>query len=462
MQPVKENKGQLSIIPTLEELVSRKNRLYQLSKVIDWTVFEAAFLPLYSSKTGRPAKPIRRMVGLLILKHVRNLSDERVVEEWEENPYFQYFCGEVFLAHGAPCEASELVHFRHRIGEAGMELIVKESIRIQRDDLDADGGEVTVDTTVQHKNIAFPTDDKLYRKIAKKCVEIAKKEGVKLRQTYTKTLKKLHYQQRPGRTKAKIADNKKANKRVKTIAGYLVRELANKLDDVSLGKYLPEIELFCRVLEQKRGDSGKVYSLHEPHVKCIAKGKAHPKYEFGSKVSIVLGKHSGIVLGALNLDSNPFDGHSLPEVLGQVEKLTGNRPKKAIADLGYRGKKMVGPTEIVLPSDLQKAPLKERPGIRRDLKRRAAIEAGISLQKRAYRLGRNFYKGIFGDRINILLASAAANFARWMRLKAHPLSAFFRWLHALLSAAAQIFNVPNGQFELRKSCVLPTGEAMGF
>jgi transposase, IS5 family len=426
MAPHKENRAQLSLLPTLEELLSRKNPLYQLSKVVDWGRFEKAFLPLYSEKTGAPAKPIRRMVGLLVLKHVRNLSDERVVEEWVENAYFQYFCGEVLLAHGAPCEASELVHFRHRIGEAGMELILSESIRIQSGDLGQDGGEVTVDTTVQHKDITFPTDDKLYRKIASKCVGIAQKEGVKLRQTYTKTLKNLRYQQRPGRTKAKMAAVKKANRRVKTIAGYLVRELIRKLPDGVSEKHLAEIDLFLRVLEQKRSDSNKVYSLHEPHVKCIAKGKAHPKYEFGSKVSLALGKHSGIVVGALNFSDNPYDGHTLPDVLEQIEKLTGGRPQKAICDLGYRGKKQVGTTAIVLPSDIQKANQKDKPAIRRDLKRRAAIEAHISHEKRAFRLGRNFYKGIFGDQINILLAAAAANFARWMRLKANSLWAFLR------------------------------------
>lgn len=427
MKPAIVNRQQSQLFPSLEEQLSRKHRLYQLAGVIDWSRFEQAFLPLYSERMGRPGKPIRRLVGLLILNHLRNLSDERVVEEWSENVYFQYFCGEQLLAQGAPCEASELVYFRQRIGVEGMELILSESIRIQRDDLDDDGGEVVVDTTVQHKNIAYPTDDKLHRKIIENCVSIAKKEGVRLRQSFSKTLKKLRYAQRPPRTKVQKQAVKKANRRVKTIAGYLLRELLRKLPGDIFDKYSAQFGVFLQVLEQKRTDKDKIYSLHEPQVKCIAKGKAHPKYEFGSKVSLAQGKHSGIVVGAMNFEQNVYDGHTLPEVLLQVEKLTERKVKKAIADLGYKGKKYVGDTEIVLPRQHCSNP-KERTELRKSMRRRAAIEAQISLEKRAFRLGRNFYKGVFGDQINVLLAAACANFARWMHRKAQAFYFFFRRL----------------------------------
>ena len=196
--------------------------MYILANKINWEIFDEAFAKLYSEE-GRPAKPIRLMVSLLMLKHIRNISDESVVEQWSENCYYQYFSGEKVFACGAPCEASELVHFRNRIGEAGIELIFKESIRINgKDGQQPDG---VTDTTVQEKNITYPTDSKLYRKIINKCVAIADKEGIELRQSYTRTLKKLLMAGRFRNHPKNKGKARKADRKVKTIAGRLVREL---------------------------------------------------------------------------------------------------------------------------------------------------------------------------------------------------------------------------------------------
>jgi len=143
---------------------------------------------------GQPGKPIRLMVGLLMLKHIRNLSDEMIVEQWSENTYFQYFTGENSFVCGLPCEASELVHFRKRIGESGAELILKESISINGKD--AEDTNVNIDTTVQEKNITFPTDAKLHKKIIQKCKKIADREDIELRQSYSRILKQLSRDQR--------------------------------------------------------------------------------------------------------------------------------------------------------------------------------------------------------------------------------------------------------------------------
>jgi len=186
-KPVNTSQGSFYI--SFEEQLSRKHPLYILANRIHWQLFDQAFRELYCSDNGIPAKPIRLMVSLLILKHIRNLSDESVVEQWMENIYYQYFSGEKSYACGVPCEASELVHFRKRIGEQGIELILKESIRINGDD--SNDGAVSVDTTVQEKNITFPTDAKLHRKIIKKCQQIAEQEQLPVRQSYTRTLKKL-------------------------------------------------------------------------------------------------------------------------------------------------------------------------------------------------------------------------------------------------------------------------------
>jgi IS5 family transposase len=153
-------KNQSSFFFTLEDTLNQKHPLYILTNKVDWNLFEKEFSPLYCEDNERPAKPIRLMVGLLIMKHIRNISDESVVEQWSENLYYQYFCGQQEFVSAAPCEASELVHFRKRIGEAGIELILKESIRINGDDSNDD--QVSIDTTVQEKNITFPTDAKLH------------------------------------------------------------------------------------------------------------------------------------------------------------------------------------------------------------------------------------------------------------------------------------------------------------
>ncbi len=214
--------SQLSFYSTFEEQLSHRHPLYILAKQINWQVFEQSFAVLYSEE-GRPAKPIRLMVSLLMLKHIRNLSDESVVEQWFENIYYQYFSGERTYACGMPCEASELVHFRNRIGATGIELIFKESIRVNG----KDGGEqeATTDTTVQEKNITYPTDNKLHRKIIKKCVAIAKKENIELRQSYTRTTKKLLLEQRFRNHPKNKGRVKKADRKIKTIAGRLVRDL---------------------------------------------------------------------------------------------------------------------------------------------------------------------------------------------------------------------------------------------
>jgi transposase, IS5 family len=409
-QPV--NSGQMGFYSTFEEQLSRKHPLYILANRINWQQFDEAFKELYCLDNGRPAKPIRLMVSLLILKHIRNLSDESVVEQWAENAYYQYFSGERCFAARVPCEATELVHFRKRIGEKGMELILKESIRINGKDADENQG--TIDTTVQEKNITFPTDNKLHRKIIRKCVAIAEKEDIVLRQRYSRTLKKLLLDQRFRYHPKNYGKARKADRKVKTIAGRLVRELERKLP---AGLYATELALFNKVLSQQRHDHDKIYSLHEPHVQCISKGKEHKKYEFGSKVSIIATKNSGVIIGAINIEKNDYDAHTLDPALEQQQRLTGHVLKEAFVDRGYRGIKQVRGTVIHTPKPFdQKLSLYKQQKMKKGFRRRAAIEPRISHLKTDYRLSRNFYRGIFGDNINIMLAAAAMNFKRMMNI----------------------------------------------
>ena len=214
---------QMSFFSTFEEQLNHGHPLYILANRIDWEKFEDAFKKHYSETMGAPAKPIRLMVGLLILKHVRNLSDESVVGQWAENIYYQYFCGEHYVAPNAPCVPTEPVEFRKRIREEGIELIFQESIRINGKDAKED--EATTDATVQEKNITFPTDSKLHKKIIDKCKSIAEKENIEIRQAYTRTVKKLTLDRRFRNHPKNYVKARKADRKIKTIAGRLVREL---------------------------------------------------------------------------------------------------------------------------------------------------------------------------------------------------------------------------------------------
>jgi transposase, IS5 family len=423
----KTNNSQLGFYSTFEEQLSHRHPLYILANQIRWQLFEDAFEKLYSDE-GRPAKPIRLMVALLMLKHIRNISDETMVEQWSENAYYQYFSGEKVFACDVPCEASELVHFRNRIGGEGIELILKESVRINGKD--GQEHEAVTDTTVQEKNITFPTDNKLHRKIIKKCIAIAEKEGIELRQTYTRTLKKLLRNQRFRNHPKNKGKAKKADKKVKTIAGRLVRELERKLPP---HLHQDILALFKRILAQTKNDNHKIYSIHEPHVQCISKGKEHKKYEFGSKVSILTTKNTGVIIGAINIEKNVHDSKTLQPAIEQQQRLTGILLKNNYVDRGYRGITEVLGTKIIIPDNPGKSRSNyEKQKLRKGFKRRAAIEPKIGHLKQDHRLSRNYYKGIKGDNINVMLAASAMNFKRMMnKWKENPLiflSHFFQTL----------------------------------
>ena len=423
----KQNTSQIGFYSTFEEQLSHSHPLYILANQINWKIFEEAFSKLYSQE-GRPAKQIRLMVSLIILKHIRNISDESVVEQWFENIYYQYFSGEKSYACGEPCEASELVHFRNRIGTEGIELIFKESIRINGKD--GKEKQATTDTTVQEKNITYPTDNKLHRRIIKKCIALADREGIEIRQSYTRTLRKLLMDQRFRNHPKNKGKAKKADRKVKTIAGRLVREMDRKLPS---SLYQGIIALFKKVLVQKKTDNNKIYSLHEPHTQCISKGKEHKKYEFGSKVSIITTKTTGVIIGALNIEKNVHDSKTLEPALEQQQRLTGIILKNNFVDRGYRGVKEVSGTKIIIPDTPAKnrTPY-EKQKLRKGFKRRAAIEPTIGHLKQDHRLCRNFYGGIKGDNINVMLTAAAMNFKRMMnKWKLNPPLFLFRFFQTI-------------------------------
>lgn len=418
-------------------MLNQSHPLYKLANKIAWSKFEKAFTPLYSSDKGRPGKPIRLMCGLLILKHLRNLSDESVVEQWSENAYYQYFCGMQDFCPSAPCASSELVHFRERIGEEGIELIFQESIRVNNEDDDKNHYETAfIDSTVQEKNITYPTDAKLHKKIVKKVLDIVNVHKFPLRQSYKFVLKHIYRDQRFRNHPKNKKKALKADKRLRTIAGRLVRELRRNLGDCH--DYDKLLKIFDAILSQSRYSKDKIYSIHEPEVLCISKGKEHKKYEFGNKVSIIR-SITGIILGAKSFRKE-YDGHTIDESLKQVERLTGRKIKVLSGDRGYRGKKEVNGTKIMIPDVPKKSDNRYQRNKKHKLFcKRAGIEPTIGHLKSDYRLGRNFYKGVAGDTVNLLLAAAAYNFKRAMNA--------LLWLKKEFNEMLLFYNISlNGSF----------------
>jgi IS5 family transposase len=416
---------QLSIFDTpLERFINLSHELCILSKKIDWDSIEEDF-SFYYSEIGRPSVPIRRMIALLLLKHIYNLSDEAIVDRWMENPYWQYFSGELIFQTDKPFDPTEFIHFRNRIGKEGAERLLK--ISVQLFGKEAQEKEVLIDSTVQEKNITYPTDAKLHKRIIDKVNKIAKEEGIVLRQTYTRTLKQLLIDQRFHSHPKRRKKAKAALRKIKTIAGRQVRDIERQFNNTQKKQYQELFIILNKILLQKRGDKNKIYSIHEPEVSCIAKGKEAKKFEFGNKSGIVLTKTSKIVVGALAFEGNPYDGHTLEAHLIQTEYLTDKRPKTGIVDRGYKGKKNINGTAIILPAAPKKnATQYQKQKARKRFRARAGIEPVIGHIKHDHRMLRNYLKGAIGNQLNTILAGTGFNLKKMLnRIKEQILFAFF-------------------------------------
>jgi transposase, IS5 family len=423
----------------LENLVCPRHALVRLARLINWSRFEAKFGPLYTEASGRRGLPTRLMVGLHLLKHMDGLSDEAICARYLDSPYVPLFCGEVYFQHTLPLDRSSMTRWRQRIGPERLDLLLAESLAAAQR-----GGaveekhfrRVTIDTTVMPKAVTHPTDSKLLQRGIEILVRLARRQGIRLRQSYLRVAKrakreaaKLIYSGRPRQAERQV-------RQLRTWLGRLFRDIARKIagNAVARAAFAGPLGLIGRLLRQRREDRGrdKLYSLHAPEVECIGKGKAHARFEFGVKVSLAttnaLAPGGQFVLGARSLPGNPFDGHTLAEQIAQTERLTGVEVERAYVDRGYRGHD-ADKTRVILSG--QKRGI--TPTIRRERRRRNAIEPVIGHMKDDGHLGRNFLLGADGDATNLTLAAASHN----LRLLRAWLARLLAFLLSLLPAFHQ-------------------------
>ena len=421
-----------------EQLLNHDHPLYLLANRIDWQRFDAALAECYSEDLGAPAKAIRLLVGLHYLKHAFNESDESLLERWVENPYWQYFCGFNTMQHEVPLHPTSLTKWRQRVGADKLAEMLSETVALAVREKQVTKQELTqvnVDTTVQEKNITHPTDSKLYHKAIVKLGQAAKLRGVKLRQTYVRVSKKAAIMVSRYAHAKQFKRMRRTLKKLKTWLGRVIRDLRRKVPQPDAA--LEELLRLCeRLHKQERTDSKKLYSLHEPEVMCISKGKAHKRYEFGQKVSVATTNRDNWIVGVDLCEGNPYDGHTLAKAITTAEKTTGVSVTDAYVDKGYRGHDYPGDANVHLAgSSLRKLTRTKK----KRRKRRSAVEPKIGHLKSDNRMRLCFLKGLAGDAINAVLAAAGSNLQKLLRAFA---PALFFWLWSVLSRTARTDQPP--------------------
>ncbi len=424
--------------PRLVDLIDMRHELVKLAGLIDWEFFDREWAGFFPSGTGRPATQPRLVAGLMYLQHLHGLSDEAMIDRWVENPYYQPFTGETFFQHQSPIHPSSLSRWRDRIGDEGAEWLLTKTIEAGRSSgvVDDDSlSRVSIDTTVMEKNIAYPTDARLYEKARAKIVALAQEAGVQLRQTYARKAPLLAAQ--VGRY-AHARQFKRMRKALRTLKGYtgrVMRDLRRQIDLIPPGTLretvLDTLVLVSRLLHQPHRGGGKIYALHEPDVDCISKGKARVRYEFGTKVSIATTIGEGFVVGMRALPGNPYDGHTLAEALEQVEILTDQRPDLAVVDRGYRGHGVE--TTQVLISGAKRG---LTTALKKLLRRRSAIEPEIGHMKTDGRLARCPLKGTRGDAIFAVLCGCGHNLRKILNQIRKLLTLLLAMIIEAIAAAA--------------------------
>ena len=409
----------------LDQIVDPSHALVKLARAIDWRFLEARFGAVYEDGPGRPPLATRLMAGLAILKHLHDLSDEVLCERWIENPYFQLFCGEEFFQHKLPFDRSSLTRWRQRMGEERLIALLQESLAVATRmgaAKPADFTQMIVDTTVQEKAIAFPTDARLMHRARERLVRLAKQHGLSLRQSYARVGKIALIQHQRYAHAKQFKRSNRALRRIRTVLGRVIRDITRKIAP------RPELaEIFAlplalaRRVKDQRQRGRKVYSLHAPEVECIGKGKAHRPYEFGVKVSVATPLHrcrgGQFVAHVQALPGNPYDGHTLASIIPAVEATIGAELARIVTDAGYKGHHAPNEKRFRVYVAGQKRGLTA--AIQRAFRRRAAVEPVIGHLKAEHRMGRNHLAHRAGDAINAVMAAVGYNFRlllKWLAL----------------------------------------------
>ena len=458
MRPIERREtGQSDLLRSrLDQIIDPAHALVRLARAIDWGFLETQLGAVYRDGVGRPPLAPRLMAGLALLQPMHNLSDEDLCDRWLENPYYQRFCGEEFFQHRLPFDRSSITRWRQRMGgadprfrqaelggmvsggEAKLVALLQESLAAATRTgaaKPADFTRVIVDTTVQPKAIAFPTDARLLHRARERLVRLAQRHGITLRQSYVRVGKAaLIRHQRYAHAK-QFKRARRALKSLRTQLGRVIRDVDRKIGrDPALAEvFALPLALARRVgAQQQRQRGPKVYSLHAPEVECIGKGKAHRPYEFGVKVSVATPLHrcrgGQFVAHIAALPGNPYDGHTLARVIPAITAQLGVSLRAVYADAGYRGHNAPHERGLRVFTSGQKRGV--TPRIQRELRRRSAVEPVIGHLKAEHRMDRNRLAHRAGDAANALLAAVGYNF----RLLLAWLATLLRALHAALYA----------------------------
>jgi len=412
-RPSSENPQQDLFRVELARIVDPGHPMVRLAEAVDWDRMDEVFGETFCPDNGRPAVSTRLLVALHYLKYTHNLSDDSVVEAWTENPYWQFLSGMKWFEHEAPIHPSSMSRWRKRIGEAGAEELLKQTIEaglklkaVKWFQLNR----VNVDTTVQEKEIRYPTDARLYDRSRERLVKAAKARGIVLRQSYVRKAKAQLVQQGRYSHARQMKRAARCTRQLKTYLGRVIRDIERKCPEPD-DELASLLEIAKSIHGRQRKDKNKIYSVHAPEVECISKGKAHKRYEFGCKVSVAATSKGGWFVGAMALHGNPYDGHTLKEALSQVERIAGE-PEHVFVDMGYRGHGYKGDVQVHVDKRRRGKTAKS---LWRWMKRRAAVEPAIGHLKREHRMDRNRLAGKDGDRVNAILSAAGMNFHKLLK-----------------------------------------------
>lgn len=402
----------------LEKFIDKHHELVLLGDKIDWHRLEEMFDEYYNNK-GRKAISTRLMLGLLLLKYMKNLSDEEVCDMWVENPYFQYFCGERLFQYKLRIDRSSISRWRKRVDIEKLEKILQESLHVAYKTKalsPKDVRRIAVDTTVQEKAVDYPTEVQLFLDGIIDLGRSAKRAGLKLKQNYRFIAKSLAVKASGYAHARQMNRLKTAKKAMRKLMFKLKARIENAV--LQSGKTMNELPMHlterlvrsAKVLFQQKTDKDQLLVWHAPEVECIAKGKARSPYEFGCKVSLATNinpaKGGHFILSSRALHGKPYDGHTLNSTIKNVEEITGATISKAYVDKGYKGHDYENKHRVYRSG--------QKRGvfgiIKKELKRRSAIEPIIGHAKHDHCMDRCRLKGKKGDQINAIFAAIGFNF----------------------------------------------------